>query len=337
MANLQQPSHLRSDNLWHRYKDGTTFSPGGGTVGPVMRMGVSEWSDFADGFSIRGDLLGYNSNAVIACVRRYENGNIPSSFSSTKGQRDVSTAAASWLSFANPSISTINSGSYDATIAAYFASIPPTHRHFFTYIHEVDNDKLGSNTAAQFTSACARIWNIKNANAQNPSNVSVGPILTAGPYRANTYQQYYPSGGQFDFVGADPYRFARDVNDPSYIPDPKTGGAGTKRTMQYLVGDMPAFAQAQGKPVAIGEYGAHTWSSDINERARWLNETDLFLAANNCIVACYFHSPRGGSGPWLIDRFHTYNSDENSPVRLTGAADPTSMQAFADILAARKP
>lgn len=334
-----QPPTKREINQWRRFKDGSTFAPGSAPVTQSLIMGVSEWSHQQDGNAIVNALKSYNANAELMCVRRYQ-GDIPANFSSTRGPIEAAAGKASWLSFSGPSIAAINSGSMDATLASYFASIPNGHTHFFTYLHEANNkddEKLGGATRAQFTSACARIWNIKNANAWSTTKVMVGPILTAEPFRNGTYIDYFPTGGQFDFGGADPYRFARDINDPSYLPDPKAKGPGTKRTMQYLVGELPAYLDSVGKPMAIGEYGAHTWSTDDGERARWLWETDAFFVANNTIVACYFHSPNGESGPWLIDRKHIYSTGQYDAVRQTGAADPTSMQAFANIVASHKP
>lgn len=320
----------QSTGKWSWFDDGTALPDpptGGGGGSSTMLLGVSEWSWISDGAKIVTDLHAVNPQADIQCVRRYD-GTVPPAFSSSKGQQDVGQGRASWLSFSGPSISAINSGSEDARIASYFASIPATHRHFFTYLHETDNGKLGGSSAAQFASACARIWNLKNANAQTPANVSVGPILTAGPYRNNTFRQYYPSGGEFDFIGADPYRFSREAGAP---PDPKTGGTGTPRTMAYLIGALPAFSQETGKPCAIGEYGAHPTTTNVQDRPDWLRETDAFLRSIGSVVACYFHSSAGESGPWWVDRWHF-----NVGGKAVGDPDPTSLAAFADLLASNK-
>jgi hypothetical protein len=328
---LKVPWVFKRDGLWHHLGSTSTIDPGGSTAAKII-YGVSEWSDLNDNFAIKNTLLAANINAKIQIIRRYGS-TMPASFSSSPGNQDVNQGRISWVSYSGPSINAINSGTEDARLASYFASIPATHKHYVTFLHETNNNKLGSNTAAEFVSACVRIWNSKNANAATPGNVKVGPILTAEPYRNNTYQQYFPSGGQYDFIGVDPYRFARDPNDPNYLPDPKTNSAGTKRTMEYLVGSLPSFSLSEGKPWVVGEFAAHPWPTATSERANWLNQTDAFFKQTNCIAAAYFHSPRGPSGPWLIDRFHVYTTNEGDPLRLTGGTDSISLNAFANIMA----
>ena len=332
----------QSSGKWTWFDDGTELgappTPPTGGSSSGMLLGISEWTFIFDQGRLIPDLAAINPQATIQCVRRYD-GNIPANFSSSSGQADVGQGRASWVSFNGPTIQTINSGSYDATLASYFASIPANHRHFFTYKHEVDNNKddakLQGATIAQFVTACERIWTIKNANAQNPANVLVGPILTAGPYRGGNYRAYYSSTGKFDFIGADPYRFYREPGCP---PDPKLknsqnadGSQGTLRSMAYLIGELPTFSQETGKPCAIGEYGAHPYTTDLNSRPNWLQQPVDFLRSINTVFACYFHSGAGESGPWQIDRWH-FNVGGKS----VGDPEPASLAKFAAILAANK-
>lgn len=303
---------------------------------PTMLMGVND-SNFV---SLQNKLHAVNPNATLRVRRRYD-GAFPLSWSSTSGQNDVGTGVITWLSFGSPTIAQINSGSHDANLATFFASIPSTHKCYITYLHEINlPDKLGSTPPAQFAAAQARIWNIKQANAQNPANVLVGPILTADPYRTGAFTGFYPAGGEFDFIGADPYRFWRDANDPLYQPDPKTGGTGTPRTMAYLLGDpnadgssgAAAFSASSGKPIAIAEYGAHPTPNDVNNRPNWLVQTDAYLRAHNCMAALYFHAPYGESGPWYIDQFHHYTSGNYHTDRETGPPDPDSFNKYLELL-----
>ena len=320
------------------------FGIGQGVVTPPaaskMLLGTTEWSEKYDNDAIQPLLYTYNANAKLAIIRRYADFGewIPNNFTTSHGSEDIGQNRASWVSYSDPSIAKILDGSFDATLSAYFASIPANHKVMFTYMHEVNNDKLGAGETPQlFAQATAHIWDIKNASAQNSENVKVGPILIPADFRSGTHKPYFPTNGKYDFIGIDPYRFARDVNDPSYIPDPKTGTAGTPRTMEYIIGQAPAFSISEGKPLAFGEYGAHTWSSKPTERTRWLLETDNFMSKLNVMAAIYFHSSRGQSGPWLIDRWHVYDSNENSAARRSGATDASSLQTFADLLAKYKP
>ena len=325
---LSPPAILRQGTV-HRFPDGTTFPQ----VPPVATarwpiMGTTEWSALYDGNAIEADLLALNPNAHLQCIRTYEGG-LPATYTSPL----IGTGVMTWPSFSDLSIPAVNSGAMDAALEAHFASIPANHRMLWTPLHETDNDKLGTSTPAEFRAFVKRITERKNASAQNPDNVSISVILTAEPYRNGTYLQYFPEGGEFDVPAADPYRFARDINDPSYLPDPKAKGPGTPRTMAYLIGDLPDWADSIGKPFALGEYGAHSWSTKPLEKARWLEETDAFLSSRNCYVAIYFHSPKGKSGPWLADRQHVYTADETNPARLTGGSDIPSLTKLADIVA----
>lgn len=302
---------------------------------PLMLLGTTQLAYT----TLQASLHAVNANATMQVIRRYD-GAIPSSWSSTSGQNDVGTGRVSWISFSSPTIAQINSGGHDGTIAAFFASIPPTHRCMVTYLHEIDlADKLGSTPPQDYAAAQARLWNIKEANAQNPANVAVGPVLTAGPYRSGTFINFYPTGGQFDFVGADPYRFWRDGTDPYYQPDPKTGGTGTPRSLAYVIGDpngdggagMPAYAAAQGKSIAIAEYGAHPTPNDPNNRPNWLVQTDAYLRSQGCMAAIYFHSHVGESGPWWLDCYHDYANPQDR-----SRLDPHSVNQFAALLAAHQ-
>jgi hypothetical protein len=275
-------------------------------------------------------------------IRRYD-GAFTSSWSTTSGQQDVGKKAT-WISFSSPSITQINSGAYDATLASFFASIPPTHRVLLSYIHEIDLPaKLGSTPPVDYATAQARIWGIKQANAQDPNNVLVGPCLTGWAFLQGTFAEFFPVGGEFDFVGSDPYRFWRDntggLSSPWYVADPKAGGPGIERTFAYTIGDptgngsggQAGFAASYGKPIAIGEYGAHPTLNNSSNRPAWLAQTDAYLRANNCIAALYFHTRYGESGPWWLDCYHNYVDimDKSRP-------DPDTINTFASLVAANQ-
>lgn len=305
----------------------------------VMLMGAASGSSDEDFDQLQSALFAINPNAKLQIIRRYDNA-IPASWSATSGQQDIGIRAT-WISFSSPTIAQINSGSHDAMLSTFFASIPPTHHVMLSYIHEIDLPaKIASTPPEDYAAAQARIWDIKQANAQDPTNVLVGPCLTGWAFLQGTHQGFFPSGGQFDFVGADPYRFWRDntngLMSPWYVPDPKSGGPGVQRSLAYQTGDllddgsagMSAFAAGYGKPIAIGEYGAHPTLNDANNRPAWLTQTDTYLRQNNCIAALYFHTRYGESGPWWLDCYHNYVNimDKSLP-------DPDSMNRFASIVA----
>lgn len=303
----------------------------------VMLMGANN-SNFDD---LQDKLHTINPAATLRVIRRYGS-TIPTAWSSTDGQADIDTPRMTWISFSSPTIPQINNGSYDAILASFFASIPVTHPVMMTYIHEIDlPDKIGSTPRADYAAAQARIWNIKQANAQNPQNVHVGPCLTGWAFTTNDFEDYFPTGGEFDFVGADPYRFWRDGTASGYLPDPKSGGTGILRTMAYLLGDplgngsqgMPAFAASYGVPMAIGEYGAHPTPNDPNNRPAWLAQTDEYLRTYNTMAALYFHAPYGESGPWYLDRYHTFTGNQNyHPDRENGDPDLESLNMYASLI-----
>ena len=339
---------------WRWDKNGSVWRrPGqtlGGTTPPpqppetAMLYGTTQ---YAYG-QLQTALHGVNAAATMRIRRFYENA-IPSSWSGTGMVSDYNATPrrASWVSYSDPSVSTVLSAGFTATLASFFASIPADHRVLFTWKHEANNksdEKLGGATRAQFRDAQKKIWEVKEANAQTPANISVGIILTAEPYRLGTADEYSAPAGYCDFLGADPYRFWRDTSDPSYLPDPKTNGPGSNRTMAYLIGDglahgqgMPQLAETYGVPVALGEYGAHPRTSDHTSRPLWLQETHDYLTnlRAGCLAAIYFHSPRGESGPWWLDRYHTYTVTEGDALRDNGAPDPTSLNKWAALVASQ--
>lgn len=303
-----------------------------------MMMGTIAGSNDEDFNQLQSALYAINPAAKLQIIRRYD-GAFPSTWSASSGQADLGIKST-WISFSSPTIAQINSGAYDSTLASFFASIPASHFTMISYIHEIDlSSKIGSTPPEDYASAQERIWNIKQANAQDPSNVLVGPCLTGWSFQQGTHAPFFPASGAFDFVGADPYRFWRDnangLTSPWYVPDPKSGGTGVQRSMGYITGDpgndgsagMAAFAASFGKPIAIGEYGAHPTLNDAQNRPNWLTQTDTYLKANNCIVAVYFHARYGESGPWWLDCYHNYVTitDKSRP-------DPDSMNRFASLV-----
>lgn len=239
--------------------------------------------------------------------------NIRRSYGSTvadvvaSSRADKAAGRASWVSFTTWPTPT--------ALAGAISSI--TNLTLLTYLHEVNNGpKLDAPTFRRRHDA------LHNAALSNPL-VKVGTILTADPFRSNSYQQWMPT--RSDFVGVDGYRFWRQPGSPA---DPKTGTTGQSRSLQWICGDGPAYAASKGIPFAIGEFGAHPFTTDTANRPTWLTESVAWLRSIDALAACYFHSQLGESGPWLLDRFHIYTVNETDPARLTGVRDPASLAAF---------
>lgn len=318
----------------YRYRDGSGGSSGTPNATSVL-YGAVEQAAFNQ----------LNSTAAITSagglkVRRFYESGWPSSPSAAH-LGDYARGVIPYVSYTSPDIATINGGSFDGTLASYFASLPSDKMTYVTWLHEVDNKKLGGATTAQFQNAIKRIHGIKQSNAADPSKVLFGPLLMGYAFTmaqapsAGYYADYIGnlSDSDIDCVGADPYRFWRPVHSPNSATlspsDPKTGGLGTKRSMQFLMSGWETYHAAHpNMPLLIGEYSAHPDCENVTDRALWLQQSHQWFKDNNCIAACYYHSGVGPSGPWWVDCFHNFaNANDQS------YSDPTSLNAFASLVA----
>jgi hypothetical protein len=246
-------------------------------------------------------------------VRRSYDGAMPSTLGGSKAQADVNAGRIPWVSFS--SVTAANALSFMASCVSADTEV------WVTPLHEVNNGPKMAGPA--FQGLLATLMGAKNT--ARATKVKIIPILTAEPFRTNAYLTWL--GGDpadFDAIGIDPYRFWRPAGAP---PDPKTGGLGQNRSMAWLIGNAPAFAASIGKPIAIGEYGAHPFPEDLQNRPNWLTETDTFLKGIGAIGACYFHSGQGQSGPWWIDQFHFDCGGKH-----VGDRDVASLTAFKSLL-----
>jgi len=318
----------------YRYRDGADVAPGSSNPSTIL-YGAVEAAAF--------DQL--NSTSAISGagglkVRRFYEGTWPSNPSAAQ-TADYTRNIIPYVSYSGPSISTILGGSFDSTLASYFAALPSDHTTYVTWLHEVDNGKLGGATTAQFQAAIAHIHTIKQANAVDPAKVLFGPLLMGYAFTAaqapsaGYYADYIGSiaDTDLDCVGADPYRFWRPVHSPddsTLSPnDPKIGGLGIKRSMSYLMSGWETYHAAHPTiPLLIGEYAAHPDCDDVTDRSLWLQQTHQWFLDYNCIAACYYHSSIGQSGPWWIDCFHNFQTPTDQ-----SHTDPTSLNAFASLLA----
>jgi hypothetical protein len=247
-------------------------------------------------------------------IRRWYGGAMPDHVSKcAPAVQDQQAGRASWASFTSIPDA--------ATAQAFFDSV--THRMLVTYLHEVNEGPKTDPATFKATNTL-----LHDAAAGNPL-VLIAPILTANPYRTGDYLQWVDNPDDFDVLAIDAYHYQRPPGSP---PDPKTNSLGTARTMQYLLGAAPTYAASIGKPIAIGEFGFHPWPTDPQRRPNWLVESVAYLKSLNAVAACYFHSGKGSSGPWWLDKYPVYTVDENDPARSGGDPDPDSVNAFRSLL-----
>lgn len=274
-------------------------------------------------------------------VRRFYEGSWPSA-PTAREVADFARGVRPWVSFSGPSAAEINSGAFDKTLAAYFAASDKPK--LVSWLHEVDNGPKAD--PAEFRAASARIHAIKEAHCPIPREVKFGPVLTGWAFTTGGAQNFmdFMTPGAMDFIGTDPYRFWRpqvQADGLSAAPvDPKSKTYGKKRSMEYLCSgvsqgqQLMPYAKSLGIPVAVGEYGAHPDPTNPTDKATWLQETHDYFIANGVIAAVYFHGPWGESGPWWLDRFHTFTPREGDAARANGARDVQSVATFRSFLPA---
>lgn len=243
-------------------------------------------------------------------VRRSYDGALPATVQGSKAWADMQAGRIPWVSF---------SSAADANMQRFFDSCAADGREVWvTLIHEVNLGKMAPDLF--------RLLSTKLAGARNAAgagNVKLIPVLTAEPFRTGQHVPFFEPG-TFDAIGVDAYRFWRPAGSP---PDPKTGGLGQDRSMEWLIGQAVAFSSSTGKPIALGEYAAHPRPEDLGDRGRWLTQTDTFLRSIGALAAVYFHSPNGESGPWWLNAMHNFANPKDQSV-----ADPRSVAAFRALL-----
>lgn len=209
----------------------------------------------------------------------------------------------------------------DATLEAHFRSVPAGAKVLWTWLHEADMKKT---TPTLFRAGYARLRAIRDR--AGATGVLLAPVLVGDTFRTGRHVDWLGDGSDLDVVGIDAYRFWRPAGAPGDV-DKLGGGLGRDRAMEWLLGQAPAFSQQVGKPIGLGEYGAHPRPEDPSDRPRWLRETDAYLRSIGAFAACYFHSGNGESGPWWVDQYHFTTGGKTA-----GDPDPDSLDAFAALL-----
>lgn len=266
-------------------------------------------------------------NTGLGFRRSYNTGGWPVSFAASAAGSDAARGVASYWS-CYPSLPAVVNGSLDATITAFFNSIPAGHTMFITVWHEPDvNGKFTSGEYADFRTAQAHMWDLLQASSADTNLVKFGPLLTQSGYRNNGAVNWFPANGKYDFCGGDCYEFRRP--DPLSPPDNaklsgQNGGYGFSKTPSQLAQPFRDFATTVGKPMLVGELGIHPDPAILTDRGTRLQAWMDFFdgAANGCYGVALFHSGEGESGPWWWDSLPNWSYPNctrtlNSPV-LTG-------------------
>lgn len=329
------------DNVWlhegaqiRSLVDGETRPTEGGTEIPPLLLGSSAgtgttfaaWqAECANDGSKPGA-----ANLGIGIHRTYSGGSIVNNFMNTSAANDVANGVASMWS-CKPNLSSVDNGSLDATFTQFFNSIPAGHRAYLMMWHEPWDDAFNWTT---YKSAQARVWNLlQNSNADT-SLVKWGILGTGWDYIQNRAQpNFFPAGGEYDFVGVDEYDFYRNLN----VLPPSPRGRNKYRKANVMFVPAISFANSVGKPVVIGEFGFHPDPQNPNGAANWegvpskpirLQEMIEHFLENEIEAACYFHSPNGDDGPWWANCFHNFSSPQNMSV-----PDPDTMAVWRNNLA----
>lgn len=269
------------------------------------------------------------ANLGLGVHRTYSPGTIVANFMSTAAAGDVANGVASIWS-CKPPLASVNNGSLDGTWTSFFNSIPAGHRAYIAMWHEPWDDAFDW---AEYRAAQARVWNLLQASEADTHLVKFGIIATSWDYTQNRGPLFFPAGGQFDFVGADPYDMYRNLQVMPASPR----GRNDHRSPSTILGATVAFATSVGKPIVIGEFGMHPDPANPNGPANWEGVPSRphrmaafmdYMATHNVVAATYFHSSNGDDGPWWLNCFHNFTtkSDMSTP-------DPDTMKVWRDYLA----
>lgn len=266
-------------------------------------------------------------NSGMSVRRSYNSGPLPVSFAASNASMDATADVLSLWSCKEP-IDDINSGSRDVAFMNFFNSIPTGHLFYGMMWHE-PWDNFTEDQWPAYKAAQARVWNILQDSNADTNIVKWGILGTSYDFQQNRAQtRYFPSGGEYDFVGADGYDFYRAPGLPS---DPR--GRDSYRSPSQIFGACVDFAATVGKPVVVGEFAFHPDPDNPAESDSYLSRPARMQAmmdwfnANNIVVASYFHSWHGDSGPWWADCFHNFTYRESR-----SATDLDSVIKFRDLL-----
>lgn len=304
------------DNVWlhegtqlRSLVDGETRSSGNPPPEPPpMLLGSSIAGNDSDWVAWDNLLSNNGANKGLALSRSYTGGSIVSNFMSTAAAPDVARGVASMWS-CKPPLASVNNGSLDSTFTSFFNSIPAGHRAFLMMWHEPWDDSFNW---TDYKNAQARVWGLLNDSNADRDLVTWGILGTSFDFQQGRQSNFFPAGGQYDWVGADGYDFYRP---PGAAADPR--GRENYRRPNQIFGATVNFAASVDKPVVVGEFSFHpdpayptgpSNSEGVPARPNRLQAMVDYFTDNNVIAASMFHSSNGDSGPWWMDCFHNWSN-----------------------------
>jgi len=221
-------------------------------------------------------------------TRSFDNGNGVGPFLNTYQAQDVARGAASAFSFKYPP-SEVVAGQHDAALQNFFQGIEDDHPVYWTYWHEPDDELYVDHTftPSAYRAAWAHIKQIANQVKASRPNLKAYATLIIMEYsmRPNVAPSrpllgangMYPGDNVIDIFGVDVYN-----------SEANSGGVADAATS---FGKVIDFAQAHGKPWAIGELGSCPVQGDAQGRATFLRESIQYWISRSYppVYAAYFN------------------------------------------------
>ena len=219
----------------------------------------------------------------------------------------ASHGASLLVSWTGTDTRTINSGAADATITATARAIKALGWPvFLEFRWEMDRPNLTDivHTPEDYITAWDHVR--KLFSEVGASNVSWVWCPTAAGFASGRAQLYYPGSNEVDWICTDAYP-STDFGFQSYQP------------LRRLLRPFLNWAQTQGKPVMIGEFGVPK-SYSPGQRADWLEQARVTLTAGRQIkaVAYFDYDPVGappsqnyalGTDPDVLSAFRDLATD----------------------------
>lgn len=334
------------DNVWlhegqqlRSLVDGETRDasggPGEGSDPPAMFLGSSAGTgtSFAawNAECINDGSKPGAANNGLAVHRTYSGGNIVNNFMSTNAAPNVANGVATMWS-CKPNLDQVANGNLDTTFTQFFNSIPAGHRAWLMMWHEPWDDQFNW---ATFRAAQKRAWELLHGSDADTNLVKWGILGTGWDFIQGWAQtNFFPEGGEYDFVGVDEYDFYRNLDVMPASPRGRNG----HRKANTMFGPCIAFANSVNKPVVVGEFGLHpdpanltgtgNNSAGVPSKPKRLKDILDYFVANGVEAAAYFHSPNGDDGPWWLNCVHNFSNPQDM-----STPDPASVEVWRDYLA----
>jgi hypothetical protein len=189
----------------------------------------------------------------------------------------------------------VATGKHDAYLANWFKTAPRTHRIYWTFYHEPeDNIAKGEFTAADYRAAWTRLR--KLADAAGNSQLKATLILmdwTVDPLSGRNWRDYYAGKSVIQVLGWDAY-------------NAKAKTKGIYSAPSEIFSRPIQVSRAEGLPFAIPETGSHLVTGDSGaQRAAWVRSMAKYLTEQGALYVAYFDVDwsNGTSSFWSIGDF----------------------------------